>query len=381
MRPLVKPALRRLWRDSTTLQLGLDPSRATVLSGVTPAVLGTLDLLDGTRRSPEVLRDAAEVGSGERAAAALVELLHDAGALDDAAGALLFGGFDERARMAPEHASLSLLHPAPGLAGELLLRRRRAHVRVIGAGRVGATLARLLASSGVGGLSVEDPEALRPADVMPGGASVREIGVPRQLAMAGLPEPARAEIDLAVFCPIGALEVPLAAASSLAAAGIPHLVARVRELRGVVGPLVLPGTSSCLSCLHLHRCDRDAGWPTLAAQLLGPERDEDPAAAALCATVAGIACLQVLEFLDAPADLWSIAGPRAGPSAGSRAGPDGPDRDLPATIGGTLELALPDWRIRRRSWPVHPLCGCVGDPAGSGRYHGGTLAMELDWRG
>ena len=32
----------------------------------------------------------------------------------------------------------------------------------------------------------------------------------------------------------------------------------------------------------------------------------------------------------------------------------------PVSIGGTLELALPDWRWRRRSWPLHPACGCSG---------------------
>jgi hypothetical protein len=31
---------------------------------------------------------------------------------------------------------------------------------------------------------------------------------------------------------------------------------------------------------------------------------------------------------------------------------------LPATAGGTLELVLPDWRWRRRSWQLHPDCEC-----------------------
>lgn len=366
MRPVLKPAMRRVWRDGSTLQLGLDPRRATVLSGLTPALLGTLDLLDGTRRSHEVLRDAAEVGGGEQAAAELVELLHDAGALDDASGALLCGGADERARMAPEHAALSLLHPAPGLARELLARRRRAHVRIIGAGRVGATVARLLAASGVGGISVEDPGILRPADLMPGGAIGAEIGVPRQLALAGIPEPLRPAVDLVLIAPIGSLEIPLADATALVADGVPHLVARVRELSGIIGPLVLPGRTCCLRCLHLHRSDRDPAWPMISAQLLGPERDEDPAAVSLCATVAGLACLQALEFLDAP--------------PGSASGPDGwaagNGGSAPATAGGTLELTLPDWRLRRRSWNVHPLCGCISaEPDSAPEVAGFALKM------
>jgi len=31
----------------------------------------------------------------------------------------------------------------------------------------------------------------------------------------------------------------------------------------------------------------------------------------------------------------------------------------PASIDGTLELRLPDWRLRRRSWPAHPDCDCA----------------------
>ena len=31
---------------------------------------------------------------------------------------------------------------------------------------------------------------------------------------------------------------------------------------------------------------------------------------------------------------------------------------MPAAIDGTLEQHPPDWRIRRRSWPVHPDCDC-----------------------
>ena len=53
----------------------------------------------------------------------------------------------------------------------------------------------------------------------------------------------------------------------LHAARIPHLPVRVRDGAGLVGPLVLPGVTSCLRCADLHRSDRDAAWPAVAAQL------------------------------------------------------------------------------------------------------------------
>ena len=50
-------------------------------------------------------------------------------------------------------------------------------------------------------------------------------------------------------------------------AGVPHLPVRVRDGTGLVGPLVIPGVTSCLGCADLHRSDRDAAWPAVAAQL------------------------------------------------------------------------------------------------------------------
>ena len=34
----------------------------------------------------------------------------------------------------------------------------------------------------------------------------------------------------------------------------------------------------------------------------------------------------------------------------------------PEACGGSLELTLPDYRLRTRAWPAHPGCGCVLPP-------------------
>jgi hypothetical protein len=34
-----------------------------------------------------------------------------------------------------------------------------------------------------------------------------------------------------------------------------------------------------------------------------------------------------------------------------------------AAANGTLELVLPDWRWRRRTWPPHPACPCASHAA------------------
>jgi hypothetical protein len=115
---------------------------------------------------------------------------------------------------------------------------------------------------------------------------------------------------------------------------VPHLVASASEAIGVVGPLVLPGRSACLRCLDLTRAERDPAWPLILAQLAG-HTSADPAAcdAVLAAMVAAQATAQALAFID------------RGPAA-------------VAVISGTLELVLPDWQWRRRTWQPHHECAC-----------------------
>jgi hypothetical protein len=46
------------------------------------------------------------------------------------------------------------------------------------------------------------------------------------------------------------------------------------------------------------------------------------------------------------------------------------DGDDPATLDGSLELRLPDWRVRRRTWLPHPLCTCGAARPTIGRLAG-----------
>jgi hypothetical protein len=121
-------------------------------------------------------------------------------------------------------------------------------------------------------------------------------------------------------------------ASVLVQAGTPHLVAGVDEHLGTVGPMVLADGTPCLHCLQLTRAALDPGWPAVAAQLDRAVRGPQACDGVLAVAVASQAALQVLELVE-----------------GGR----------PASIGGTLELELPGWRWRRRSWPQHPGCPCA----------------------
>jgi len=131
----------------------------------------------------------------------------------------------------------------------------------------------------------------------------------------------------------------------LQGAGVPHLPVRVRDGVGIVGPLVIPGLSSCLSCADLHRTDRDAAWPALAAQLREVIGTADRPT--LLATAA-LALAQLQQI---------IAAVRAGTASGTASGTV-PGPPAPATLNATVEVDVASQSIRARRWSRHPLCGC-----------------------
>ncbi|GAC1444775.1 MAG: TOMM precursor leader peptide-binding protein [Mycobacteriales bacterium] len=335
MRPLLTSSVRRLWRDGETLQLGRPPGRAVVLAGVDPVLQSVLGLLDGTRDRDRLLADAGALGCPTSRTEQVLGLLDSADLLDDAAAdrsALAPLGRADRDRLAPDFGSLRLVRGADGM--ESVRRRLAARVVVDGAGRVGAAVAVTLAAAGVGAVDVVDEGTARPEDCGVGGLPTEAIGRPRgEAARQLLPDRSRtaptssvALPDLLVIAPASGVALP--EPPKLVA----HLVAEVRGDVGIVGPFVSPGTSACLRCLDLTRTDRDPDWPALAVQLGEGSRGVAPCDGALALAVAAQTALQALAFLDGAS--------------------------LPATAGGTLELALPDWRWRRRSWQLHPDCGC-----------------------
>ena len=303
-----------------------------MLAGVDSVVRAVLALLDGTRDRERLLRDADAAGSPPAQTERVLALLEDAGLLDDAAADRTAGlSRPDRERLAADVGSLRLVRGATGV--EAVRRRQGARVIVEGAGRVGAAVAALLTSAGVGAVDVTDDGMTRPEDCGVGGLPASAVGrqrgeVARELT--GHRSPRRVVLpDLVVLTPPAGLPPPEPPRL------VPHLLAEIRGETGVVGPLVAPGVSACLRCLDLARTDRDPGWPALAVQLDSPAPGVAPCDGALALAVAAQTAMQVLAFLDG----------------------DG----RPATMGGTLELVLPDWRWRRRSWPQHPGCDCVDE--------------------
>ncbi len=309
MRPMLKPALVPMWRSDSTLQLGLGSAHARVVEGFDETGRRVLGLLDGTRDLAQVHRDAQAVGADRSTVDDLLRTLTSSALLDDAAldaGPLRTLGSEARSQLAPELSALSLLHPEPGAASSRLTARRTARVALTGPAVLVERLVELLQAAGVSRLSLyPDLTALAPDTV------------------------GRRAPDLVVLATVGVLDFE--AFGVLDNLRVPHLAVSVRELSGIVGPLVLPGRTSCLHCQELQRADRDPGWPHLALQFARATQGL-PCPATLAAMVAATATFQVLSHLDG---------------------------DAPATVEGSLEMTLPDWRLRRRSWARHPDCPCA----------------------
>ena len=339
-RPVLKPALRRLWRSPDTLQLGLDPGRAVVVSGVGPQARHLLGLLDGSRAGDAVLAAASAGGLAPEETERFLAALADADALDDAAvpGPVVDEG--RRQRLEPDRLSLSLRHRGPGAAARALTRRRDATIDVHGLGRVGSAVAALLAAAGVGGVTCLDERGLRAGDVSPAGfradgamsRAEAATGLVRDTATAAAPRTdGRTAATLAVVAFEGGMVSPEVVRAVRA---LPHLRVGVRDTTGLVGPFVLPGAAPCLRCVELGRGERDPQWPVLAAQLVSAPRTAEPCDVALAAATAALACLHVLAWVD---------------SAGAAA---------PASAGGVLEIDADGTAMRRRSVRPHPACGC-----------------------
>ncbi len=348
-RPMLLPAVRRFWRDSRTVQFGLDPDRGLTIEFGHPSVIRLLDLLDGSRSEAAVYRDAGALGIRVEDTTCLLESLRRAG-LVISAEALLPAGLtlSQRQRLLPEALALALrTRPGDQTPAQLLRGRLTARVRITGGGRLVGPIATSLAAAGVGRIEPAVTGTVRAGEPTVGGVLPADLRRPRRRAIAdailrtaphadvlAVPD---GEADLVVI--VGQPRPATLDALAYALRHAPHLAVSVRDGTVVIGPLVRPGQSPCLHCVQLYRQERDPSWPALVAQLAtGPEVPE-PVETAVSASAVGLVVREALAQLDGAE---------------------------PVTLGGTVELG-PDCVPRRRSWPAHPRCGCLTPRRRSGR--------------
>ncbi|MBN9620687.1 MAG: thiamine biosynthesis protein ThiF [Actinobacteria bacterium] len=330
---MLGPATRLLWRapDSVQLELG---EHAVVVEGLPVEVVRRVAARSGPAAEPTV--------GVSRTAGGVLDPLTEAGYLwpraTDPDDLRLAPGSP---RLAGELAALATQHG--DRAAAVLADRRRARVQVEGGGRMLAAVASVLAAAGVGQLTCVAAGTARLTQTAPGGLTAADEGRPlaaaaedavhRAAPEAQCPPPSPHDPpDLTLL--VGDEALPDERVAALQAVGRPYLAVVLGPAHGVVGPLVIPGLTSCPECADRHRRDRDPAWDALAVQLRVPRRHGPPSDVTVVTTLAGVAAQQALTYLDG---------------------------GVPTTLDGTLELWLPDWRLRRRSRPQHPPCSCQDD--------------------
>lgn len=329
---VLNPAARVLWRgpDSVQLELG---ERRVIVDGADHSTVRAL------LRRTRAARSSADADPPRS---------FDAEALDT----LLTDGF---VWVAPREERAALTAPSPRLAADLtalaarygpratdvLAGRQPRTVAVAGRSRAAVQVAALLAAAGVGRVSCTDTGDVHLSHTLPGGLTPRDEGRRFAAAAAEAIHSAAPETDTSApgaeqpaDLTVLAVDEPVDSAlrDAMHERGAPHLVVRLGA-GGTVGPLVLPGRTSCLRCADLHRRDRDPAWQLLAVQLTVAPARGAASEVGVAALVGALAALQALEFLDT---------------------------GRCASLGATLEMHPPDWRLRRRDWIPHPDCGCTG---------------------
>lgn len=305
VRARLRPGTVVVIRDEQTVQVGLAPDRAVVVTaprGCGPE--GLADLLTGLEDGATLGSAAARAGVDDDDMADVARILIR---LADLGHVRLHGvGRHERT------AGISGASRPVAAGGD---RRgggprpapiRRVHVQ--GSGQISEALRGPLSVNGCRVTTAASPGLML------------DVDRPPWLRRGFSP-------DLVILTDTVAVDPVVAAA--LTRTGQPHLHVHCRDGRVVVGPTVVPGATACLRCADLFRAQRDPRWPFVAAQLV----DHSPEAGVPAVTAA-----TALVLAEVGASRQSGAPLQ--------------------TVGATVEINPAEGLWRRLEWPVVPGCDC-----------------------
>lgn len=311
------PVLRR---PDGRVQVGLAPDRSVVLP---EAALPVLQACDGTQ-------DAAQIVSA---------MGHDA-----LATLSLLIGNELVVETTPRSGAHDAVLRAHGLASGVA----HADIRIFGGGRLGSTVAMLIAALGLPHVRVIDGRPVTASDVTPWGAGRIDIGVRRDHTCAALLERmhrgAQNHHARPGIRPEHALDIVLldqvadwpwfdaTATAEQMTGDVPHLVVAQGGDSIAFTHVITPGRTPCLGCHHQTTTDSDRDWPRLCLQLTG-RPSVDTAGLGLVLNAA-----------------WQVTNAVAHWLLGA-----------PAPHGATYVHA--NGTMTHRTWDRHPACGCCWDAA------------------
>lgn len=316
-RPWARSDVPLIWRSDTCIEMGWPPAEVR-LEGVDRDHVAWLLSLKGERTLQRATGEGKAAGLRTATMARLVRAAAQCGLLDDASTlpqSLRESPLALRDSLADDLAAARHLYGTRTHA--IIDLRRDATVTVQGDTPLADVVATLLTGAGIGSI-------VRDQATHSGSRRHRQLG---------------ARHACHVLC--DAAHPDAAADTDAMALDIPHLAVSAAGPRAVIGPLVIPGRTSCLRCRDLHLADADATWPRAAVQWAA--RPTARAATGLTHLAGAWAALQALALID----------------AGSR------EVQAP-TIDGALVVTLPDSMPALQARPPHPLCGCRWPRTGRG---------------
>lgn len=324
------PNVHTFTRSDTEIQLGIHPQRAVVMSNHAHELLR---LCDGQFSIDELCQQLGDHLPEVREFVTLLVRNH-----------LLI----ESSSFIPHHPINEIQRlnhfREVGCANDLAQRRGETEISLHGAGRLGTTIALLLASSGYPAIRTHDDRLVAGEDVTAWGASRIDIGHRRDRICALLMERAnRGALNrqlhprmnttkrLAVVITdqsgdwpwLDPLEVDAHLESST-----PHIVATVAHSAARWSNVIMPGQGACTRCDYQRTVDSDPQWAMISAQLRNrPALDLAPASLILATATHIVATIENW--------LSSVTQP-----------------------SGAHLLEWPDLQESFSPWSSHPACGC-----------------------
>ena len=186
------------------------------------------------------------------------------------------------------------------LAHDDVQRRLDTEIIIQGAGRMGTTIAVLLAGAGYPTIRVHDKSHITQADVTAWGPSRTDVGSRRDYIAYLLIEriyrgtwprilrkPTTASRTLTVICPDPVADWPWFSPSltdKAMANDMDHVVISSGSHNVHISSVIEPGKTSCMRCRDASLVDVDSAWPLITSQLIGrPPVDTTPSGLVLYA--------------------------------------------------------------------------------------------------
>lgn len=274
-KPRISPSVHLLTRSKTEIQLGLDPNNSIRMP---TAFREILNHCNGSTKISEILEMAQKNEIDTASTLQILKLLIELNLLVIDLGGLKTLSTNEISHL--NDAQRSTINQSNATKNRI-----KARITIIGAGRIGSTLALLLGNSGFANLRIIDYQLTKRTDLLPWGASRVDVGIrrdyvtqtllervyPGQLKSMRLKE-SLSKPDLFIFAPDPIADFPWLSpelADKALRTDTPFIVVASCPTSSIITSILYPGISGCIRCYHHSQIDRDPAWLQLTTQLIG----------------------------------------------------------------------------------------------------------------